>query len=49
MTKGDGKVTFHNSKTREEYSTSVLYEVDPSGERQEFPIRLDDADMGVYS
>lgn len=32
MTRGDGKVAFYNSKTREKYSAFVTYEVDPSGE-----------------
>ncbi|KAG8955132.1 hypothetical protein FRC04_009589 [Tulasnella sp. 424] len=30
MTRGDGNVAFYNSKTREKYSVTVTYEVDPS-------------------
>ncbi|KAG9046931.1 hypothetical protein FS837_003367 [Tulasnella sp. UAMH 9824] len=35
MTRGDGKIAFYNSKTREKYSAFVTYEVDPSAERPE--------------
>lgn len=33
MTRGDGKVAFYNSKTRQRYSAFVTYELDPSAER----------------